>query len=127
MEYLESKGKADYDFKEDILFLYKVIPQKDHEYNKSFDVDGFVIDIDRHNHVIGVEIMNASKKLMIDKKLLHSIKDGKLSAIINKKLINLVLSLKLVYRNTEKTAILNLERLNKQSLKDTNIKFVFAG
>ena len=118
MNHLEAKGKIDYDFKEDALFFYKVTPEKDHEYVKSYDIDGLIIDLDSHDHVIGIELLNASRKLMVDKKLLKFAKSGKLNAEVNKKIIKLGFFFAFVQRNKERIATLNLERLNKEALKE---------
>ena len=126
MNHLEAKGKIDYDFKEDALFFYKVIPEKDHEYVKSYDIDGLIIDLDSHDHVIGIELLNASRKLMVDKKLLKFAKSGKLNAEVNKKIIKLGFFFAFVQRNKERIATLNLERLNKEALKETALELTIA-
>ena len=126
MNHLEAKGKIDYDFKEDALFFYKVTPEKDHEYVKSYDIDGLIIDLDSHNHVIGIELLNASRKLMVDKKLLKFAKSGKLNAEVNKKIIKLGFFFAFVQRNKERIATLNLERLNEEALKETALELTIA-
>lgn len=122
--HLEAKGKIDYDYKEDAIFFYNVSPKKGHEYVKSHDIDGLIIDLDSHNHVVSIELLDASKKLMVDKKLLSFIKGGKFSAQVNKDLIRLGFSFVIVQRNKERIATLNLERLNREAIKETALECV---
>lgn len=121
MNELEGNGKIEYNLQDDILYFYvdKFLSKGIHTYDSSVDLDGFVIDIDQDNHVIGLEILDASEKLNVSKIVLKFIKDGSLKAIIKKSRIVISLSLQSVMRNKAQTVTLNTERLNTQQLKES--------
>ena len=120
--HLKAKGKIDYDYKEDAIFFYNVSPNEGHEYVKSHDIDGLIIDLDSHDHVVAIELLDASEKLNVSKAMLMEIKGGKFSAKVNKKLIKLAFFLTMVQRNKERIATLNLERLNREAIKETALE-----
>ena len=52
--------KIEYDKEADALYVYF----REIEVAKSKEVeDGVVIDLDQNNHIVGIEILNASKRL----------------------------------------------------------------
>lgn len=55
--HLEGKGEFDYDYLHDILF-FKI---KDRIYDRSIDLDNFVIDLDNEDFIVGFQIFDASK------------------------------------------------------------------
>lgn len=119
MGYLNAKGKIEYDYKKDILFLYIVNPQK--EYEKSYDADGLIIDLSKDNFLTGFEILDASEKLNVDRLTLKSIKHGQFKCRIEKERIILALYFAYQYRNKERIATLNMEKVNKEALKESEL------
>ncbi len=70
--------EADYDFSQDLLYLYK----EGEKVKFSVEVlENFVIDV-AANKIVGLEIFNASKVLDVDKKDLKNIKKAELSTLI---------------------------------------------
>lgn len=121
MNNLEGMGRVEYNFQEDILYLYinKFLSKGEHDYSDSVDLDGLIIDIDKDNHVIGLELLDASQNLNVSKMALKFIKDGNLKAKIEKNRILISLSLQSLVRNKLQTLTLSTERLNKLRLKET--------
>lgn len=57
-----------------------IILQDDYDYNKSIEVEpGFIIDLDKKNHVVAIEIIDCSKKINQNK---NYIKNAKIDAFI---------------------------------------------
>jgi len=92
---LESKGEMGYDFVNDILF-FKV---KDREYNFSLEFQNMVIDIDKKNFIIGIQIFDASEFLGISKMNLREIPKWQFRAKIDNKIIELRLFYQISIRN----------------------------
>jgi len=124
LNHLEGKGKIDYDYKEDILYFYieKFMSKGSHEYRYSFDLDGFIVDIDNDNHVTGFELLDASKRLNVDKMILRFIKAGRFNARVKANLIIISFALTSVIRNKPMQITLNAERLNTPKLQETGIE-----
>ncbi len=61
--HLEGKGVMDYDYVNDILF-FKI---DDREYDRSLEFNNMVIDIDKEDFVVGLQILDASQFLNISK------------------------------------------------------------
>lgn len=66
MKELRVKGEFDYDYAHDILF-FKV---KNREYERSFELDNFVLDLDEEGFIVGFQIFEASKYFCLEKKFL---------------------------------------------------------
>ena len=64
---LKGKGEFDYDYLHDTLF-FKV---RDREYEKSIELNNFIVDIDDENFIVGVQIFDASKYFGIPKNYLR--------------------------------------------------------
>src|SRR3989344_5777645 len=109
MNNLEGKGILDYNFSEDILYFYidKFASKNKHNYDYSFDLDGFIIDIDNDNHVIGLELLDATKKLNVDRTVLKFIKNGRFQAKIEKNIILISFYFQSVIRNKIQQFTLN--------------------
>ena len=124
MNTLEGKGKVDYNFKEDILYFYidKIISKGEHKYSDSIDIKGFILDVDNHKHVIGLELLDASKKLNVDKMALKFIKEGKFKAEVNKDIIMINFSLISIIRNKIENFTLNAERTNNINLQESGLQ-----
>lgn len=57
-----------------------IILQDDYDYNKSIEVEsGFIIDLDKKNHIVAIEIIDCSKKINRNK---NYIKNAKIDAFI---------------------------------------------
>jgi len=90
--------KVDYDWKHDILYIYK----ENERAKFSVEVlNNFVIDIGFDNKVVGLEIFDASKTLRIAKKELKNIKKAKLATLIRKGVYGVAYSLRLEKVNVE--------------------------
>ncbi len=89
--------EADYDFSQDLLYLYK----EEEKVKFSVEVlENFVIDV-AANKIVGLEIFNASKVLDVDKKDLKNIKKAELSTLIRGKMYGVAYSLQLEKINLE--------------------------
>lgn len=78
-KHLSGKGEFDYDYIYDILF-FKV---KNREYLKSIEFENLVIDIDKENYIVGLQILDASIYFDIPKKYLRIAMNWKLGAKVN--------------------------------------------
>lgn len=57
-----------------------IILQDDYDYDRSVEIEpGFIIDLDKKNHIVAVEIINCSEKINQDK---NYIKKAKVNAFI---------------------------------------------
>ena len=92
---LKTKGEMDYDFTNDILF-FKV---KNREYSKSVEFNNMVIDIDKENFVVGIQIFEASKLFLLSKIALRRVPDWQFQAKVMNKMIEIRLFFQVVYRN----------------------------
>ena len=124
MTHLEGKGVIDYNYNEDILYFYieRFITKGEHKYDYSFDLDGFIIDIDGDGHVIAIELLEASEKLNVPRMVLKFIKGGNFKAKVEKDLILVSFSLTSVIRNKLQQFTLNAERLNTPKLQEAGIE-----
>src|SRR3990172_2227527 len=95
MRQLKGKGEFDYDYVNDIL-SFKV---KDREYEKSIESDRFVIDIDKEDFVVGLQIFEASEFFGLDKVQLRQIKQCNFIAIVDEGRIEIRFVFQTVYRN----------------------------
>ena len=58
----------------------KVILQDDYDYDRSIEVEsGFIIDLDKKNHIVAIEIIDCSKKIGQNK---NYVKKSKINAFI---------------------------------------------
>lgn len=93
--HLEAEGEMDYDYVNDILF-FKV---KDREYEFSLEFQNMVIDIDKEKFIVGIQIFDASKFLMIDKVNLRAIPKWRFKARIDHGVIEIRLFYQIAIRN----------------------------
>ena len=68
-KHLEAEGEMDYDYANDILF-FKV---KNREYDFSIEFQNMVIDVDKEQFIVGIQIFDASDFLKINKSNLRKI------------------------------------------------------
>lgn len=73
---LEAEGELDYDYPNDILFF----KAKNREYDRSIELDRFVIDIDSQDYIVGIQIFDASDFLRIPKIALQNVRRWKFQA-----------------------------------------------
>ena len=92
---LEAEGEMDYDYVNDILF-FKV---KDREYDFSLEFQNMVIDIDKEKFIVGIQIFDASKFLMINKTNLRLMPKWQFKARIDRGVIEIRLFYQIVLRN----------------------------
>lgn len=64
----------DYDFDNDIFFI-----SDGEKVKASLDIGDFILDVNHNNLICGIEIMDASENLGIDKEILKNIKSMKMS------------------------------------------------
>jgi len=64
----------DYDLENDILFI-----SDGEKVKTSLDIGEFVLDVNHHNLISGIEIMDASENLGIEKEILKNIRNIKMS------------------------------------------------
>ena len=128
MNNLEGKGVIDYNYNEDILYFYieRFITKGEHKYDYSFDLEGFIIDLDEDGHGIAIVLLDASEKLNVPKMVLKFIKGGNFKAKVEKNLILVSFSLISVIRNKLQQFTLNAERLNTPQLKETGVECQIA-
>lgn len=110
-KHLEFPGEWDYDFKYDILF-FKV---KDREYLKSIEVDNIVLDLDSEKFLTGVQILEASKFLGMDKMMLREIPNWKFEAKVenNRVEVRLMFQIKIRNKIIEKNPII-MQSINEK-------------
>ena len=64
----------DYDSDNDIFFI-----SNGEKVKASLDIGDFVLDVSHNNLICGIEVMNASENLGIDKEILKNVKSMKMS------------------------------------------------
>lgn len=94
-KHLEAEGEMSYDYANDILF-FKV---KNREYNSSIEFQNMVIDVDKEEFIVGLQIFDASKFLQIDKSHLGQMPKWKFQAKIDGNTIELRLFYQVSIRN----------------------------
>lgn len=115
--HLEGKGSFDYDYLNDILF-FKV---EGREYDRSFEMSDYVIDIDNEDFIVGLQIFNASNHFNISKSNLKTIRNWRLNASIKDNVIEVKIVFNMNIRNKiiEKSPMI-IER-SRESLKDSRM------
>ncbi len=93
--HLEGKGEMSYDLINDILF-FKV---EEREYDYSLEFQNIVVDIDKEQFIVGIQIFDASKFLQIEKVHLKQIPKWRFQAKIEEKIIELRLFYQIIIRN----------------------------
>lgn len=93
--HLEEKGICDYDYKHDILF-FKI---KNRKYDRSIELDNIILDIDKEDFIVGIQIFEASKFLLIPKSYLLKIPKWRFSAKSEEGKIEVRLDFQMIIRN----------------------------
>lgn len=90
-----NSNKCDYDLQNDTILFYGV----GNNYKSSLDFDGLIVDFDDEDYLMGVEILDASKRFNISKHSLLYIKKFDLTLEITKEQIRVTMDLKIFHRN----------------------------
>jgi len=87
-----SRFKFSYNEKQDILYVY------DNSKETKFSADSqglFIIDFDRRNKAVGIEVLDASKAVYgLNKKLLKNIEEASMRSMAKGNIISVLLTLK---------------------------------
>ena len=119
---MKINAKKDYDFKEDILYIF---PKK-REYDSSFQTDNFIFDLDKKGEIAGLEILNASNTLGVSKNfLLHAFR-GLLYLEVKEKNIKIRLEISSKIRNKEQIKENNFTELYSGALKRSSLECAVA-
>ena len=108
--HLEARGEWNYDFKYDILF-FKV---KNREYLKSIEVDNIVLDLDSEKFLTGIQILEASEFLKMNKLMLREIPNWKFEA----KIENNKIEMRLMFQVKVRNKIIEKNPIIMQSIKE---------
>ena len=92
---LEGNGEMSYDYVNDIL-LFKT---KGREYDYSLEFQNMVIDIDKEDFIVGIQIFEASKFLRMSKISLREIPNWRFNAKLEDNTIEIRLDYQLKVRN----------------------------
>ena len=95
LKHIKGKGEANYDYKYDILFFKAA----EREYVKSIELENIVLDIDKEGFIVGIQILEASKFLCIDKKMLLKIPGWIFETKVDHGKIEVRLLFKMMLRN----------------------------
>lgn len=90
-----TQGELDYDLENDILF-FKV---KDRPYSRSIETNNLVIDIDKEDFIVGLQIFEASKYLNVPKAALIKPVKWKFDAVLSGGKIHIALDFEVMWRN----------------------------
>jgi len=113
------KGKFSYDYANDILYF----GVKGEEYKDSIEFNEFVIDCNKEDLVIGLRILDASKKLKIPKYCLNALKGFSLDTTVSGKEIHIQLTIRYEQRNKKvQSAPVNFLRDSPYLLGDSQAK-----
>ena len=113
MRYLDAKGKgeADYDLMHDVLF-FKV---KNREYDRSIEIDNIVIDIDKEDFPMGMQMFDASEFLRMPKIALKNVQKWQMEASVegNK------LEVRLLFTASQRNKIKEITPIIREQLKES--------
>lgn len=112
MVHKSTANKYDYDFQNDTIFFYV----DNDKYVSSMDLDGIILDLNEDNFIMGIEILNASKKFNSSKAGLRDIHHFSATIEISKKNIEVSMKLEIVKRNKLIDRFLNALTLNTMNL-----------
>lgn len=93
--HLEAEGEMDYDYINDILF-FKV---KDREYDFSIEFQNMVIDVDKEQFIVGIQIFDASDFLKMNKANLRKIAKWQFNAKLKDNEFRVDLHYQIIARN----------------------------
>lgn len=109
MIFKKDKGKIDYDFLSDSLFIFIEEGQK---YLESVSFENLIIDYDKEGNFKAIEILNASDFFKLPKSYLKNIVEGNFKFIVSDKLINFDFIMKFGIRNKLSQNVLSISKVN---------------
>ncbi len=112
--------KIIYDFEENILFL-----SKGRKVKASIDIGDFIIDIDMHKFVSGIEILNASENLNLSKEKLRELQEASINVTYKPNYLYIYLIMRLKEKEKEITIPLTVD-LGHASIKTEKTVFAVA-
>ncbi len=92
---LNAKGEFDYDFEHDVLFF----KTKNREYDHSIELDGIVVDVDKQDFIVGIQIFDASTFLNVSKVNLRSVPKWEFRATLHDSRLEVRLAFQIIVRN----------------------------
>ena len=116
------KAKVRYYFEEDI---FSGRPLK-RSYDSSFLIGDFIFDIDKKGRISGIEILNASRLFKIPRRFLKNMESGRIELEVNDEVIKLNILIRTFIRNSHKSSALNVERIEPEFLKPSELKMAIA-
>lgn len=105
-------SKCDYDFQNDTIFFYG----DSDKYKFSMDLDGIILDVNEDNDIVGIEILDASKKFKFSKSDLRDISEFRATIKTNEKNIEVNMKLEIIKRNKLINRCLDALTLNSMNL-----------
>ncbi|AEF96334.1 DUF2283 domain-containing protein [Methanotorris igneus] len=104
----------DYDIENDSLYIYA----EGQEYKDSLDLNDIIIDFNKEGSVMGIEVLDASKKFKLSKFDLKNIVEFKSTIFISKDIVKIEMKISILKRNrmVEKSVI--AKGLNDVSLSE---------
>lgn len=115
---------TDYDYQEDILYFH-LGENSNYESSKNLNKN-ILIDFNKNNLPIGVEIFNASEILGTKKLYLKQIEQGIMKIKINKESINLNLNLIIVIHQRKTNLPVNITTDNNYQLPNTQTEVIVS-
>jgi uncharacterized protein YuzE len=116
MKELRAKGEFDYDYNHDILF-FKV---KNREYERSIELDNFVLDLDEEGFIVGFQIFEASIYFGLERKYLRIAMRWKLQAKAEKiSESESKIEIRLMFQIMIRNKILQPEPIITQNIQDS--------
>ncbi len=115
-------AKKDYDYREDVLYIFP----KERDYDSSFQTGNLIVDLDKKGNIAGLEILNASKMLGASKEFLAYSSKGLASIEIKEKTIEIRLELASKIRNKEQTKDKRFGETYEGRLKASSIECAIA-
>jgi len=112
MVYKSEANKYDYDFQNDTIFFYG----ENDKYKFSVDLDGIILDVNEDNYIMGIEILDASKKFNFSKSDLRAISEFSATIKTNEKNIEINMKLEIIKRNKLINRCLDALTLNIMNL-----------
>jgi len=104
----------DYDMRNDSLYIYT----KERKYKGSLDLEDIIIDISEDGEIIGIEILDASKKFKIPKYGLKNIVSFKSIIEITKDVIKINMKIAVLRRNKKVEKSIIAKGLNEMNLAE---------
>ena len=122
LEKMKNDSKFVYDCENDIMFFAK----KEKSYDESFEIENLVFDLDKNEQIVGLEILDASKLLGVDKVFLKNVFEGEMRIRVNKKLLQLKINLKSNFRNSKRSSVYKSDNFKPDFLNPSTANFALV-